>query len=198
MGLSKEVKENRKPEHEINPLLLDRWSPRSMTGEEVLDEDLMGMFEAAKWAPSAFNSQPWVFVYAKRGTEHWDKLFNLMGEFNQNWTKNASALVVVISRKNFEYNGKPNPTHQFDTGAAWENLALEARNKGYYAHGMSGFDYDKAKVDLEVPDDCDILAMVAIGKKDSRDKLAEDMRKDESPNGRKKLEEIIMEGTFKS
>ncbi len=95
----------RTPAHDIHSLILNRWSPRSMTGEELTDEVLMSLFEAARWAPSSYYNQPWRFIYAKRNTEYWDKLFNLLVEGNKVWAKNAAALVVVIARKNFEFNG---------------------------------------------------------------------------------------------
>ena len=116
--LSKEVMQNRKSEHDIHPLILNRWSPRSMTGEEISDKELMPLFEAARWAPSSYNNQPWRFIYVKRNTKEWQKFFELMGEFNQSWTKNAAALVIVISYKNFDHNSKPSRTHSFDAGAA--------------------------------------------------------------------------------
>ena len=95
-----------------------------MTGEELDEDTIMSLFEAARWAPSSYNNQPWRFIYAKRNTLHWNKLFNLLAEPNKVWTKNAAVLVVVISRKNFEHNEKYSITHQYDAGAAWENLAL--------------------------------------------------------------------------
>jgi nitroreductase len=132
--LTPEVETCRKPTYNINPMILNRWSPRSMTGEELADDILMTLFEAARWAQSSSNNQPWRFIYAKRNTEHWDRLFNLLLEGNKVWARNAAVLVVVVSRKNFEYNNnneeKPSITHQFDTGAAWENLALEASALG--------------------------------------------------------------------
>src|SRR5438067_8835832 len=109
--------------YRINPLILNRWSPRSMTGEALIQDEIMGLFEAARWAPSS-NNQPWRFIYSKRNAEHWDKLFNLMVEGNKLWAKNAAVLVVVISRKNFEHNEKPSKTYQYEAGSAWENLAL--------------------------------------------------------------------------
>jgi len=195
--LKEEIKQNRKPEYDINPLILSRWSPYSMTGEEISDEELMGVFEAARWAPSSYNGQPWRFIYAKRDTKHWDKLFNLMVEPNQNWAKNAAVLVVIISRKNFEHNNKPSITHTFDTGSAWENMALEASFRGLAIHGMEGFDYDKAKQDLEIPDDYEVCAMAAIGKKGKKEDLPKEMQEREVPSGRKPLKEIVMAGKFK-
>ena len=113
----------RQSQSDINPLLLHRWSPRAMSGEEISDTELMRLFEAARWARSSYNGQLWRFIYAKKNSEPWNKLFSLMVNFNKSWAKNA-VLVVVISRKNFEHDGNPSVTHQLDFGTAWENLAL--------------------------------------------------------------------------
>jgi nitroreductase len=107
------------------------------------------------------------------------------------------VLVVVISRKNFEYNNKPSITHQFDAGAAWENLALQATYKGLATHGMEGFDYERARTELQIPDEYDVLAMIAIGKQGSKELLSSEIQQRENPSDRKQLEEIIMEGSFK-
>lgn len=184
--------------YNINPIFVNRWSPRSMTGEEISHDDLMGLFEAARWAPSSYNNQPWRFIYAKRNTENWDRIYSLMVEGNKNWAKNASVLVVVVSRKDFEYNEKPARTYQFDAGSAWENLALEATSRGLATHAMQGFDYDKAKVDLEVPENFDVMAMIAIGKRGQKESLPSNLQKNEYPTDRKPLEEIVMEGRFKT
>jgi nitroreductase len=186
----------RKPNYPINPLILNRWSPRSMTAEGLNDDDIMSLFEAARWAPSSYNNQPWRFIYAKRNTEHWDRLFNLLMEGNKIWAKNAALLVVVISRKNFEFNEKPTITHQFDAGSAWENLALEASYRGIVAHGMQGFDYEKAGVDLGIPPNFEVMAMIAIGKKGPREILPPELQEKEKLTDRKPLKEIIMEGFY--
>jgi nitroreductase len=179
-------------DYPINSLILNRWSPRGMTGEPLSDEELMPLFEAARWAPSAYNEQPWRFIYAKRDTPEWEPLFNLLVDFNKGWCKDAACLVLFISRKTFEKNGKPSPTHEFDTGSAWENLCLEATHQGLVAHGMSGFDYSIARKTLKIPDDYDVLAMCAIGKKD------EEKQKAEKPSTRKPLKELLMNGSFKA
>jgi nitroreductase len=186
----------RKPAHPINPLILNRCSPRSMTGQELGDDDIMSLFEAARWAPSSFNNQPWRFIYAKRNTEHWDRLFNLLVDANKIWAKNAALLVVVISRKNFEYNEKPARTHQFDAGSAWQNMALEASSRGIVAHGMQGFDYEKSRETLGIPPDFEVMAMIAIGKKGPKENLPLELQEKEKPNDRKPLKDIIMEGTY--
>lgn len=187
----------RHPQYDINPLLLHRWSPRAMSGEEISDNELMRLFEAARWAPSSYNGQPWRFIYAKRNSESWDKLFNLMVDFNKSWAKNAAVLLVIISRKNFEQDEKPSITHQFDAGAAWENLALQGETQGLVTHGMQGFDYEKARQDLSIPDTFDVMAMVAIGKPAPKEVLPPEVQEREQASDRKPLTEIIMEGQFR-
>jgi nitroreductase len=189
---------NRQTEYPIHPLIQNRWSPRAMSGEEMSDEELMPLFEAARWAPSSYNSQLWKFLYAKRNTPVWDLFYQLMVEFNQSWTKNAAVLVVVISRKNFEHNDKPAPTHSYDTGAAWENLALEGSSRGYVVHGMQGFDYEKARKVLEIPDEYQVEAMAAIGKSAPKETLSPELQQKEGRSPRRPLREIVIEGKFKS
>jgi len=188
---------SRKSTYPINPLILNRWSPRSMTGQDLDNEEIMPLFEAARWAPSSYNNQPWRFIYAKRNSEHWERLFNLLAEGNKIWAIKSSLLVVVISRKNFELNEKPARTHQFDAGSAWENLALEAFSRGLVAHGMQGFDYDKARIDLEIPDDFEVMAMIAIGKKGPREGLPPELQEKEKLTDRKPLKDIVMEGIYR-
>jgi nitroreductase len=188
----------RHPTHKINSLFVDRWSPRAMTGEDIDDVDLMSLFEAARWAPSSYNNQPWRFIYAKRNNiESWNKLLDLLYEGNKVWAKNAAALVVVISRKNFEYNEKPSVTHQFDAGAAWENLALEAVDLGIATHAMEGFDHQKAKTNLGIPESYNVMAMIAIGKRGPKENLTSKLQEAEFPSDRKPLTEIVMEGYFR-
>jgi len=187
----------RQSKYTISPLILHRWSPRSMTGEELDNDTIMSLFEAARWAPSSYNNQPWRFIYAKRNTAHWDKLFNLLTDPNKVWTKNAAVLIVVIARKHFEHNEKYSITHQFDAGAAWENLALEASSRGLVVHGMQGFDYERARADLEIPDNFDVMAMIAIGRRGPKENLPPQLQERENPNDRKPLAEIVMEGQFR-
>ena len=197
MQLSEQVAKTRKSNHKINPIILNRWSPRSMSGEEITDEQLMALFEAARWAPSSYNNQPWRFIYAKRNTKHWDAIFNLMGDFNKSWTKNAAALIVIVSKNTFDHDNKPSVTHSFDTGAAWENLALQAEDLGLVSHGMQGFDYGKAKNDLAIPEGYSVEALVAIGKKGRKEDLPKELQDKEMPSQRKPLKDIMMEGRFK-
>ncbi len=187
----------RKADHPINPLILSRWSPRAMSGEPLSNEEIMSLFEAARWAPSCYNNQPWRFIYAKRETPHWDKLFNLLVDFNKSWCVNASLLCVVASEKVFERNKKPSTTHSFDTGSAFENLALEGASRNLVVHGMEGFDYKRARTDLHIPEEFEVLAMFAVGKKAPKESLPPELQAKEVPSTRKKVAEIAFEGMFK-
>lgn len=167
-----------------------------MSGEPISDNELMTLFEAARWAPSAFNSQPWRFLYGKRDTEHWDPFFNLLAEGNQTWCKNAAVLVVICSKDTFDYKDRPSRTHSFVTGAAFENLALQGTIVGLVIHPMQGFDYDKAREVLGVPDDHTVEAMVAIGRPGKKEGLPENLQEIEFPSDRKDLKDIVMEGVW--
>ncbi len=191
-----EISKYRKPDHDIEPILFHRWSPRAMSGEQIGEPELMTLFEAARWAPSSYNAQPWRFLYARRGTANWDRYFDLMVEFNQSWTKHAAVLMVVVSRKTFEWNDQAAPTHSFDAGAAWQNLALQGSTMGLVVHGMQGFDYEKARVALNVPEDFQVDAMIAVGKPGKREDLPEDLQEREQPSDRKPVAEIAIEGGF--
>lgn len=188
------VEKYREPEHETFPLTYRRWSPRAMTGEAVTDEELSRLFEAARWAPSSYNGQPWRFVYAKRDTPYWQEFFSLLGEFNRKWAESAGALILILSRRIFEHSGKPARTHSFDTGAAWQNLALQGRRMELVVHGMAGFDYDEAAALLDLPDHYAVEAMVAVGRPAPVETLADDLRKKEKPSDRKSVDEIAFEG----
>jgi nitroreductase len=196
MKVNELAQQIRKTQYPVESIFVNRWSPRAMSGEELNDEEFLPLFEAARWAPSSYNNQPWRFIIAKRNTPEWEKLFNLMVDFNQGWTKNAAVLVVIISYNNFEHNGKPSATHSFDTGAAWENFALEGSKRGLVVHGMQGFDYERAKKELSVPEDYTVEAMVAIGHPGNKESLSAELQEREIPSDRKPLEELIFKGMF--
>jgi nitroreductase len=190
--------EIRKADFPIERFLLDRWSPRAMSGEEISREELMRLFEAARWAPSSFNAQQWRALYARRGTESWQTFFDLLVEANRAWAKNAAVLVVFISRKVFDYNNEPSVTHSYDAGAAWENFALQGFQQNLVVHGMEGFDYEQARRELRIPDEFQVEAMAAVGRPGSKEMLPEKLRTRESPNDRRKLAESVFEGPFRS
>ena len=186
----------RKADHPINKIFLDRWSPRAMSGDPITDSELFSLFEAARWAPSNNNEQPWRFIYAKQGTPEWNTFFSILVEFNQLWTKNSSVLICLIAKKTFEKDSTPNRNHMSDSGAAWENLALQAASMGLVAHGMAGFDVEKARKELHVPADYEIVHMIALGKHGPIDAIPERMQKSEHPNSRKPITELIFEAKF--
>jgi nitroreductase len=188
--------EHRKAGYPVDNLFLDRWSPRAMSGEPISEQDLMTLLEAARWAPSSYNNQPWRILYATRDGKHWNTFFNLLVEGNQAWAKNAAALLLFVSKKTFDRNGKPSDTHSFDTGAAWENLALQGTLKGLVVHGMQGFDYERARSELSVPEEFHVEAMAAVGRPGAVEDLPEKLQKSESPNDRKPLSDITCEGPF--
>ena len=183
------LKTNRQSQYNINPLLLHRHSPRAFSGEAIADADLLAMLEAASWAPSSYNNQPWRFVYARRDTAVWDKFFSWLNANNQTWAKEAAALIVVLSRHNFTHNEQPSRTHSFDAGAAWENLALEAASRDWVAHAVEGFDAVKVKTDLQVPDNYTVELMIVVGR--PLEPETEDF------SSRKNLQEIASENEFK-
>src|SRR5688572_22787194 len=177
------AEDHRKPDYPIEAIFYRRWSPRALSGEPITDDELFTIFEAARWAPSTYNEQEWRFLYARRDTEHWQTFFGLLVEGNQAWCKDAAALVVVLSHKVFSRNGKPNPVHTFDAGAAFENLALQGAAMGLVVHGMAGFDRDRARQALSVPADYDVEAMVALGRPGDPDRLSPKLRDMEVPSG---------------
>jgi len=190
--------EMRKADYPINSLILDRWSPRVMSGDSISEEELMSLFEAARWAPSSSNNQPWRFIYANRETPEWDNLFGLLVEFNQMWAKNASVLVCLIAKKTND-KGDVDRNHMSDAGASWQNLALQGSSMELVVHGMAGFDLEKAREVLKVPEDYGIIHMFAVGKPAGKDVLHERMQKSENPgaSARKTVKEFIFEGEFK-
>jgi nitroreductase len=187
----------RKPDHDILPFFINRWSPRAMTGEEITREELMRMLEAGRWAMSSFNNQSWRFLYAFRNTTPWEKFFGLLGQSNQAWCKNAAALIVVVSKRTFDHNGKPARTHTYDTGAAWYSFALQGVMMGLVVHGMQGFDYDRAASELGVTDEYQVEAMAAVGRPGNKEDLPPALQEREIPSQRKKVEEFAFEGGFK-
>lgn len=185
----------RKPRHPVEPLIYRRWSPRSMSGEALAEHEIDALFEAARWAPSCFNEQPWRFLFARRDTPSWKTFFSLLVEGNQRWASNAALLAVVVSRRAFERNERESRTHSFDAGAAWQCLALQGSALGLVVHGMAGFDYEGARINLEVPDSYRVEAMIAVGRPGRIEDLDESLRERERPSDRKPAKELAFEGS---
>jgi Nitroreductase len=191
--LREDVEGKRSPETSIDPLFVNRWSPRAL-GTDMDEEDLEALFEAARWAPSSYNNQHWRFLYSIKDDEHWEDFLSILNDFNRSWAETGYALIVMVSKKTFDHNDEPARTHSFDTGAAWENLALEAARRDLAAHGMQGFDYEEARGVLDVPEGYQIEAMTAVGSKGDPEQIDEDMRVE--PNGRKDPDQIRTRGGF--
>lgn len=191
----------RQADHPIDPLFLERWSPRAFDGSELPDADLMTMFEAARWAPSAFNSQPWHFLYARRGDANWERFLSLLIPWNQGWAHTASVLVYLVSDSlpfTDKKTGEPAPstTHSFDAGAAWVSLALQATRMGYHAHGMSGIQYELARVELGLPERYVLNAACVIGRIGDLAQLDEKLQAREHPSDRKPQGGFVHAGNF--
>jgi nitroreductase len=198
MSMSKlpKAEEHRKPDHPIESIFLRRWSPRAMSGEPLSEAEIQSLFEAARWAPSTYNEQEWRFLYARRDTSQWPSFFELLMEGNRHWCHRAAMLAVVLAHKVFQQNGRPNPVHLFDSGLAFENLALQGTFMGLVVHGMQGFDFEKARKSLGVPEDYAVAAMFAVGRPGNPDDLDPGLREREIPSPRKSIGEIICEGRF--
>lgn len=189
---------DRKTDTKLDSLFLERWSPRAFDGSEIPEADLRTILDAARWAPSAFNYQPWRILYARRGDAHWDTFLSLLIPFNQGWAQTASALLIFVSDTLMQGpdGSTESHSHSFDTGAAWAQLGLQALKLGYYAHGMTGIEFDKIRETLKVPAHFRIEAAAAVGRKGDPAVLAEGLRAREVPSGRKALDEIAFAGPF--
>ncbi|WP_445289321.1 nitroreductase family protein [Variovorax atrisoli] len=194
------LSQTRQPGHPIHPLFTDRWSPRAYTGEAISTPELLTVLEAARWAPSAYNAQPWRFIYAQRDTAAWQPIFDALVEFNRGWAQRAAALVVVVSAKDATFPGQteaaPNPWHAFDAGAAWASLAFQATLSGWSAHGMAGFDADALRAAVNLPQSYAIQTVVAIGRRADKGVLPEALQAREVPNDRRPLAQSAAEGHF--
>lgn len=185
----------RKAEYPIDDLFLRRFSPRAMSGAPLAKDELLRLFEAAHWAPSSGNAQPWRFVYALAGTPHFERLYGLLAEGNKLWCARAGALVVVCSRTQAD-NGRSLRTHSLDTGASWMSFALQGTLQGLVVHGMEGFDYDRARVELELPPGFTVEMMIAVGHPGRIEDLPERYRARETPSDRLPMMSLIHEGKY--
>lgn len=186
----------RTPEYPVDSLFVDRWSPRAMSGAPIAEADLMVLFEAARWAPSSGNGQPWRMLYGRRDTPQWPLFFDLLNDRNRLWCVNAAALIVFVSRTITD-RGHESVTHSYDTGAAWENFALQGTMRGLVVHGMQGFNYARARSSLEIPGEYRVEAMAAVGHPGNLADLEESFHARETPSTRKPLREVVCEGPFR-
>ena len=186
----------RQSAHPIDRQFLDRWSPRAMSGESLSREELLSLFEAARWAPSSGNQQPWRMLFARRDTPEWATFFGLLAGGNQAWCERAAALVVFVSRTLNSYTGRTSVTHSYDTGAAWGYFALQGYLNGYVVHGMEGFDYERARRALGIPEEFRVEAMAAVGRAAPSEVLSAQLQTRETPSDRRVLEQTVCEGIW--
>jgi nitroreductase len=182
----------------VHELIRSRWSPRAFSSREVSDEDLRTIFEAGRWAASSYNEQPWRFLVARRSDPSaYEKILHLLMPFNQAWAQTAPVLFITAARKAFSHNGVPNYYALHDAGQALANVFLQATALGLHGHGMGGFDRDRARVELGIPEDYEVGAAAALGYLGSPDQLNEQQRQQElARRTRKPLSEIVFGTEF--
>jgi nitroreductase len=190
------VADTRIPDAPVDPQFLDRWSPRALSPEPLDETVICSLFEAARWAPSAGNEQPWIYIYAV-SSDDLARFLEILDESNRTWAKNAPMIAFVIARLSLAKSGRPNRTARFDTGASWISLALQARKLGLFAHAMAGFDSDRAHDTLHVPrEGYEIMAAIAIGRYGNPAELSEYNRGREKPNTRRHTSEFVFQDRF--
>jgi len=182
----------------VNELVRDRWSPRAFGDKAIAPDVLRSLFEAARWAPSSSNEQPWAYIVATRDdNENFAKLLSVLVEFNAGWAKHAGALAIAVSQLAFAKTAAPNRNAQYDTGAATALLSVEATARGLFVHQMAGFDPEKARQVFSIPKEWDAIAAIAIGYPGDAASLPQPLQDRElAPRTRKPLSEFVMAGTW--
>jgi nitroreductase len=190
----------RNAENGVNPIFVERWSPRAYDESGISQAELRPLFEAARWAPSAYNAQPWRFIYARRDTPHWAAFVELLIPHNRRWAQRASAIVIAASQRKFVPPGQNEAidtgSQSYDTGAAVAYLVLQASLSGLHAHIVKGFDMQAARRTLAIPDDYGIESAIVIGRLGNPAALDPDLRARETPNERQPLASLVAEGAF--
>jgi nitroreductase len=187
-----------KSEHPVHTLIQNRWSPRAFSDKPVSPETLRSLFEAARWAPSSNNAQPWAFIVATKGEpEAYANILSTLVEFNQSWAKHAPLIGIAVSEMEFARNQHPNRNAFYDTGAAMSQLSTEATARELFVHQMAGFDPHKAIEVLHIPKGWEPIAAFVIGYAGDPHSLPEGLRERElAPRSRKPLSEFVMSGKW--
>ncbi len=181
----------RKFNHELMTEIKERWSPRAFSDNPVPEEDLMALLEAARYAPSCSNEQPWRFVVAA-DQEKLARMREVLDSGNQKWANHAPVLILVAAEKKFLKKGTDNRWCCFDAGTAWGYLSLEAQRRGLITHGMGGFSVDKVRETFNISDRYEVIAVIAVGYYGNKDQLSEYNRDREHPGTRKEIEELLL------
>ena len=184
----------------IHPLIQNRWSPRAFDPHKgVNDDDLLALLEAARWAPSCYNDQPWRYIVCVKAKDEgdWQNALEVIAEKNQQWAKNAPVLMLAVAMANFNHNGKPNRWAMYDTGAASLALSIQATALGLVVHQMGGFDADKAREVFRLPQECQPMAMMAVGYQAEAESLPDDFKEAElKPRTREPIEQRFYFGKW--
>ncbi|HEX8491491.1 MAG TPA: nitroreductase family protein [Pyrinomonadaceae bacterium] len=185
-------------QHPIHDLIKRRWSPRAFSAQPVETEKLLSLLEAARWAASCFNEQPWSFIVAtKESEEEYERLLGCLVESNARWAQYAPVLMLSVAKLNFERNAKPNRHAFHDVGQAAASLTLQATALGLVVHQMAGFDIAKARERFSIPEGYEAVAAIAVGYQNEADSLPEDLReKEEAPRTRRPLDSFVFTGTW--
>jgi nitroreductase len=186
----------------IDPLIQKRWSGRAFVeNQPVSREQIIALLEAARWAPSCWNDQPWRYIVFDRfhNKDAWQKAFECLSEGNQKWVIQAPVLLIAFADTRFTRNGKPNRWGQHDTGAASTNLCLQAASMGLMAHQMGGYDRDKVRETFAVPDQFDIMSMIAVGYPANEDQINPDeLERELEPRERAPLGEHFFDSSWEN
>ena len=182
----------------VHQLIRERWSPRAFADKPVAGEVLGSLFEAARWAPSSNNEQPWAFIVGtKDDPVNFDKVLGTLVEFNASWAKRAPVLAIAVAELAFEKNHAPNRNAYYDTGAASALLSVQATVEGLAVHQMAGFDPEQARRVFGIPQGWEAIAALAIGYPGDPDSLPDKLKDRElAPRTRKPIREFVMTGTW--
>jgi nitroreductase len=177
----------------VLPVFLERWSPRAFADRDVSAADLKVVFEAARWAPSSYNEQPWRFFVGHKGSETYNKILDALVPFNQDWARSAPVLILGVAKTRFSHNDSPNNYATHDLGAAMALMAVQATALGLAAHQMAGFDWVKARESFAIPDTYAMGSVMALGYQGELADMQEKFQaQEQSPRSRKALSEIVL------
>jgi nitroreductase len=186
-----------KTKYGIHFLLESRWSPRAFREDAVEKDKLQRILEAAQWAPSSINNQPWRYIVGEKGNDTWDKIFDSLMDNNKRWAKHVPVLIVSLSKKHYEHNGNDNFHFMYDTGQSVAHMTFQAMYEGLYVHQMGGFHFEMLKNHFSIPEEYYIVSVIAVGYLGKPDILDEDQQERErAGRERKDISEIAFTGSF--
>jgi nitroreductase len=190
------IKKTADTTYDLHPVIKDRWSPRAFSDKPIARELLLELLEAARWAPSSYNEQPWRYAYAFRGTDGFDRLADTLMPGNKSWAQHAAVLVVAMAKTTLSRNGKPNGVALHDLGLANAQLLAQATSRGIYGHLMGGFSKPEAQALLHLDEETRPVCVIALGYMGDTSTLDETLQaKEAARRSRRPLQEITQEIT---